>query len=207
LRKGFMSVLIVVAFAAALIPLMRSSSASENMVSATLIDSFRLEKDYYLRANIRELMEDSLASGGIGQLNQLAEYAANYYSGEGISVSFWCAQSTESGLEKAKKWHLNEQAAGYCIRPLYPEEQRVDFVNACSLMLAVDEENRTVSIVRTNGHVLKENGEHCFYPQLAQGKPSVIGATILYPDMNYSIVVLPEGLVILHDVHERTGNT
>ena len=196
MRRGFMSLLLLLAFVAALVPLARFHSESDEAVSNALLKATELEKDYYLRASLRHAMEESLASGGIEELSRFADYASRHYATEGITVEFWCAQSPEAGLGEARKWHLDEKAIGYCVHPLYPERQRADIVSACSLMLAVDEMNRTVSIVRANGYALKENGELCFYPQLASEKPSVIGATISYPDGNASMVVLPEGVVI-----------
>jgi len=195
LRKGFLSLILVLLFAASLFAIMSASRSAEAESSSASLRILRLEQDYYLRSSLRQGMRSALAKGGFSELQNFAEFAANYYSVQDTSISFWCAQSSEHGLAAARKWGFTDVVEGICVSPIN-RTTRIDFANPCELMLAKNSESKTLTIARANSTRVSERGELCAYPALAGSAPSVFAATIAYDDGNESIALLPEGTVI-----------
>lgn len=203
MARGFVSLVLVVLLAGALFVVLEGGHESEGIVSRSELDALAVEKDYYLRAGLREAMKSEMARGGregsgegvVARLLALEEVASRAYADDGVHVSFWCAQSDERGLAAARKWGLSEVVDGACVDGF--GETVVSRVPACSLMLAVDSAKGEVAVVRAGG-VVEGDGRVCAYPSLAGGGPSVIGASVKYADGGESLVVLPEGLVVKH---------
>ena len=197
MRKGFLSLILVLVFAASLFAIISSSHSSEAGISSTSLGILRLEKDYYLRSSLREGMKSALASGEIQGLQSFAGIASDYYARQGISVSFWCAQSSERSLATARRWRLDETTPGTCIN-LLDRTARMDSANACSLLLSANPLTGSISIVRANSTRFTPEGEICTYPALAGSAPSVFAAQITYTDGNESLALLPEGTEVHH---------
>jgi len=212
MERGFFSILIVVILAAAALALLSAAHANERTAEEAALDALRLEKDYSLRAGLRDGIRDSMlfgarqafASGGepeggaVAELNEYANFAGKELAAEGLNASFWCAQAREDELSNAKKWAVNDVVSGLCWNASTPDILLPAKANACSLLVSFDSAGGgQVSIVRGGGVRVDARGEACEFPEIsARGnEPSVFGATIRYADGNWSEVALPEGLV------------
>ncbi|MDD5317686.1 MAG: hypothetical protein PHF51_03035 [Candidatus ainarchaeum sp.] len=208
MRKGFVSLVLVVLFATAYFSLADFGREEDGAVMRAQLRLLGVEKDYYLRAGLRDAMKGALLYGAthpgegearevsaVEKLAGLAAYAASRYAAEGVAVSFWCAQTGEDGIAGARKWGLSDAVSGYCADPLDRLAGRPDAANACSLMVSFDEERGEAGIARAKAVRTDGNGWVCTYPELVSSSPSVFGASVSYAGVGgEGYAVLPEGL-------------